>query len=310
MVRRFDPEERSRSVRTTYWISVAVIAVIWIWAFKMYFDRYDDLHPDITWAVPGIDVKLVKTQGLLMWREEVVRTPVAGIVTYPQGAGPVKVAKNSVLARIDGRELRASQSGYFVAGLDGQESKLKYSDIWPGSGAIPNTGSIKMIANGSALSADHPVGKLLEQPQELRFIGYVSAAGDIKEQVKRGKLRVLMDKEDTVSDAEIRVTSNVGGKIKMYITMPWFQPDSVKSRNYTLLVEAGKTQGAIVPETAVKRKKEGYKIYLVRGTRVVEKDIEGRPLKEGKFLITKGISVGDAVVENASEAREGRIQLW
>jgi hypothetical protein len=28
------------------------------------------------------------------------------------------------------------------------------------------------------------------------------------------------------------------------------------------------------------------------------------------FIITAGVSVGDAVVEDASTAREGRIQLW
>lgn len=310
MVRRFDPEERSRGMRPTYWISVAVIVIIWIWAFKMYFDRYDNLHPDITWAVPGIDTKLVRTHGILLWREEIIVSPISGAVTYPQGTGPVKVAKNAVVARVAGREMRAAQSGYFVAGLDGLESKLRYSDVWPGEAKLPNAGRIKMIAEGSVLSADHPVGKLIEQPQDLRFIGYVSAEGDVKSQVKERTLRVMMDNEDTVSDAEIRVVSNVGGKIKMYITMPWFRPDNIMSRNYTLTVEAGKTPGAIVPKTAVKLKEEEYKVYLVRGTRVVEKKVKGRPMGGGKFLITSGISVGDAVVENASGAREGRIQLW
>ena len=49
---------------------------------------------------------------------------------------------------------------------------------------------------------------------------------------------------------------------------------------------------------------------MVRGARVVFIPVEGRKLANDKFLVTKGITVGDAVVEDAATAREGRIQLW
>jgi len=65
-----------------------------------------------------------------------------------------------------------------------------------------------------------------------------------------------------------------------------------------------------VPNSAILRKDDRSGVYLVRGTRVVFVPVEGKPADNGKFIITKGISVGDAIVEDASTAREGRIQLW
>ena len=82
------------------------------------------------------------------------------------------------------------------------------------------------------------------------------------------------------------------------------------SRSYTLTVDAGRTDGSVVPESAVIRSDKEIGIYMVKGSRVVYKKIEGRSIAAGIFLVTKGISVGDAVVEDASKAREGRIQLW
>ncbi len=49
---------------------------------------------------------------------------------------------------------------------------------------------------------------------------------------------------------------------------------------------------------------------MVRGARVVFVPVEGKKLANNKFLVTKGIPVGDAVVEEGAAAREGRIQLW
>ena len=49
---------------------------------------------------------------------------------------------------------------------------------------------------------------------------------------------------------------------------------------------------------------------MIRGARVVFASVSGKTLNGGMFLVTKGISVGDAVVEDAASAREGRIQLW
>ena len=49
---------------------------------------------------------------------------------------------------------------------------------------------------------------------------------------------------------------------------------------------------------------------MVRGSRVVFASVKGKNVANNMFIITEGVSVGDAIVEDASTAREGRIQLW
>jgi hypothetical protein len=130
------------------------------------------------------------------------------------------------------------------------------------------------------------------------------------EQIKSNKLRVKMDGVDTVSVAEIRVSTKAGNRTKLYLTLPWFQPEAVLSRKYTLTVEAGRTEGAIVPQTSVLKRDGEQGVYMVRGSRVVFVPVKGKSVDNNMFIVTEGVSVGDAVVENASAAREGRIRLW
>ena len=78
MVRKYVPEKKNRAFSITYWLGVLVIIVLWVWAFKLYFDRYEYLHPDITWATPGIDTQLVRVRGFLLWKENVIRAPARG----------------------------------------------------------------------------------------------------------------------------------------------------------------------------------------------------------------------------------------
>jgi hypothetical protein len=107
-----------------YWLMVVLVIVQWIWAFKLYFDRYEYLHPEITWAVPGIDVELARISGILLWKEVAVRAP-AEDSDISTGHRPVRVARGTVVARISSgnrvSEVKAYQQGYFLAALDGME---------------------------------------------------------------------------------------------------------------------------------------------------------------------------------------------
>lgn len=314
MVRRYKPENK-RGFRPLYWLIVAAVVALWIWGFKLYFQRYDYLHPDVTWAVPGMDEELVEAEGALLWTETVLTAPFEGTVTYPQGTGPVRVGKGAVVATVKSAakttEIKAYRQGYFVAGVDGSEESWKYSELWPGTDLIPRAQKLKLMQNGAQTAYGQPVGKLIEQPQDLRFIGYSGVSGNMGRQIKNKRLKVKMDERDTVSTAEIRVYNDLpGGKVKLYLTLPWFQPSLLMSRNYRLIIEAGSVEGAIVPETALLRKNGGLGVYLVRGSRVLFRPVAGKYLDGGNFLVTEGLSVGDAIVENAETAREGRIQLW
>lgn len=314
MVRRFKPEKKKR-FRPLYWLFVLAVIVVWVLAFKAYFQRYEYLHPDVTWAVPGVENDTETVSGVLLWTEQVLAAPAAGAVTYPQGRGPVRVAKGAVVARVraGGRnvDVKTAQQGYFVAGVDGLENSWRYADLWPGTELLPQTKLLTLIAEGASVAAGQPIGKLIPQPQDLRFIGYAMVMGNLARQIKGKSLKVKMDAEDTVSAATIRVYNELpGGKVKLHLTLPWFQPSIVLSRNYNLIIEAGSMEGAVVPYSALLEKNGEAGIYLVRGSRVVFKAVEGKYIGDGKYLVLKGVSVGDAVVEDASAAREGRIQLW
>lgn len=313
MVRRFEPQEQRR-FKPMYWLMVLAIVVLWVWAFKLYFERYEYLHPDLTWAVPGIDVELVRVDGVLLWKEVILPASAEGLVSYPQGTGPVRVARGSVIARIASGnktvEVKAYQQGYFLAALDGMEQSWRYSEFWPGTQPLPKPVTLNRLKDGLPVGKGQPLGKLIEQPQELRFIGYSPIIGNMADQIKTKKLKVKMDGVDTVSAADIRVTSKAGKKIKFYITLPWFQPEAVLSRKYTLIVEAGRTEGALVPLSSITEQEGRPGIFLVRGSRVVFVPVKGKKVDNNMYIITEGVSVGDAIVEDASAAREGRIQLW
>lgn len=314
MVRRYKPDGKKR-LRPLYWLMVAAVVSLWIWGFKLYVRRYDFMHPEVTWAVPGIEVELVAVEGALLWKEEVLTSPANGTVTFPQGRGPVRVSKGAVVAVVSAASgsssIKAYRQGYFVAGMDGGEESWKYSELWPGSDPLPAAEPLALIENGAPVTRGQPVGKLAEQPQELRFIGYAEIAGNIGRQIKNKRLKVKMDAEDTVSTADIRVHNDMpDGKVKLYLNLPWFQPQALMSRNYRLIIEAGSIEGAVVPESALLKKNDVLGVYIVRGARVLFRQVEGKPIEGGKFLVTDGLSVGDALVENAATAREGRIQLW
>lgn len=313
MVRRFEPEE-NRSFRPLYWIAVIAVIVLWIWAFKMYLDRYEYLHPDITWAVPGVDTKLIKINGVLLWKEVPVIADREGIVSYPQGTGPVRVGRGAVIARITSgamvKDIKAYQQGYFIAGVDGLESSWRYSEIWPGIESLPEPRAMVKMKDGMLTGRGQPVGKIIEQPQELRFVGCAEATEDILKQIKNKRLKVKMDESDTGSFADIRVSMRTGHKVRLYVTLPWFRAEDIRSRKYTLVAETGRTEGAMVPESALLERDGKQGVYMIRGSRVVFTPVEGKRVSNGKFLVTKGLSVGDAVVEDAASAREGRVQLW
>lgn len=314
MVRRYDPGEK-RKIRPLYWILVVAIVFVWVWGFKLYFQRYEHLRPEVTWAVAGFEEELTVVEGALLWKETVLTAPFDGTVTYPLGRGPVRVGRGSIVAvvRQPGKitEIKAYQQGYFIAGTDGSEDSWRYSELWPGIDLIPRAEKLRLIENGAQTAAGQAIGKLIEQPQELRFIGYADIRGNMDGQIKNKRLKVKMDEDDTVSTAEIRVSNELSkDKVKLYLTLSWFQPSLLTSRNYRLVIEAGNIEGAVVPESALLQKGGSLGVYIIRRARVVFCTVKGKHIDGGRFLVTEGLSVGDAVVENSSAAREGRIQLW
>lgn len=315
MVRKYDTEEEERGGSFTYWLAVILIIMVWVFAFKCYFSNYENVHPDLAWAAPGMNRQIEHAEGVYLWEETVLNAPLTGKVYYPQGTGPVRVSYGQVVTKVVSeagtREIRAFQQGYFIAGTDGKEGNWRYSLIWPDlKDKLPEVNAVQMHAEGDLIEQGHAVGKLIPQPQNLRFIGLIDAKSPLKKQIKDKKLRLMMDDEDSAASSEVSISVEDNGKIKFLVTMPWFNTKEIANRKGTIVTETGRAEGAMIPSSAVVEKHGVTGVYLVRGTRVMFREIKGEAAGEDKYLVTEGITAGDAIVENAKDTKEGRIQIW
>lgn len=314
MVRKYEMQEEERKTRPIYWLAVLLIIMLWVIAFKIYFVSYENMHPDLTWAAPGMSRATEKIDGLYLWEETTLTAPRAGKVYYPSGKGPVRVAFGQVVAKIvtetAEKEIRAFQQGYFIAGTDGREGQWRYSLLWPELKKLPEIAPVKMHEDGDAVGENEPVGKLIPQPQTLRFIGLAPATDNFRTQIEKKRLSLMTDEEDTSLSAEISVSMQQGDKIKFLISLPWFNPAVLQARRGVLTIEKGSEDGAVIPMSALTERHGRKGVFLVRGTRVFFKEVEGHALKDGRYLVTQGVDIGDALVEDAGSAKEGRIQVW
>ncbi len=309
------PEKRGRpGYKILYGLVVCVILGGWAYAFRSYFDHYDSLHPDITWAVPWVQVDVIRANGVFLWNETPLFANRAGAVQYPNGRGPYRVAKGAVVARIisgsGAWNITAPVEGYFVAGMDGHEDDWRYSSLWPGMNELPAVPPLRMIEEGAKLKQGDPVGKLVPQPQELRFIGYADLTGNLEEKLAVGRIMVMMDEEDTPSRADVRVYEVLRHRAKLYVNLPWFPPEMLLSRNYSLLIETGEASGVAVPESAVTMRGKRRGVFVLRGSEAFFSPVQGRVVDGGRFMVTEGLKLGDAVIVNGQNAREGRVKLW
>ena len=316
MVRKYDVEEANRGNSIAYWLALILIAACWILAFKCYFRSYENQHPDIAWAAPGSNRRTEQAEGLFLWDETVLSAPVAGKVYYPHGEGPVRVSSGQTVAKIvsaSGAEkyVRAFQQGYFVAGTDGNEGKWRYSLLWPElKEDLPEISPVTLHHDGDAVEEGAAIGKMIPQPQNLRFIGLVDKDSVLNRQLKKQHLRLMMDSEDTPLLTDISISVDSGKKVKFLVTVPWFEPSVVLNRRGFVTAESGRLEGAVIPRSAVVKRRNVQGVYLVRGTRVFFKEIKGELTEDDKFIVTEGVFAGDAIVEDAEKTKEGRIQVW
>ena len=264
--------------------------------------------------MPGVQAYVVTVDGILLWDEEVIVSPASGTVRYPMGPGPFRAPRGAVVARIYSgstvTEVKTRRDGYFIAGLDGLEEKWRYSTLWPGSKELPDPSPVKMMDEGTAVKRGERIGKLAPQPQDLRLIGYVDLAGGVAERLTSNSVMAKMDELDTPSRAYVRVFEVVGHRAKVYLNVPWFPVETLMSRKYSLLVEMGESSGVAIPETAVGTIGDRRGAFVIRGSDAVFVDVQGRVIDGGKFLVTNGLKLGDAVIVDAGSAREGRVRLW
>ncbi|MDR3164729.1 MAG: hypothetical protein LBU13_04050 [Synergistaceae bacterium] len=310
-------DHKSIAYRIFYRFFTILIAVAWVYAFKLYFGHYDSVHPDITWASPWVQTDIVPIDGLLIWDETVLLSPRNGTVKYPLGMGPIRVPKGATVARVSSgssaSDVKSREEGYFVAGLDGSEGKWKYSAIW-WEIEKHKPKAMKMFKDGNKVKKGAPIGKLVPQPQQLRLVANVILTDGLKKGLSSKTINVKMDPLDTPSQAEVDVydPEKSGISAKVLLKVPWFPPQILASRKYRLLVQTGETSGIAIPQAAVTVKEGKHGVYVLKGAESVFTNIfEGRVIDASKFLVTSAdLKVGDAVIADAEGASEGRVRLW
>jgi hypothetical protein len=144
------------------------------------------------------------------------------------------------------------------------------------------------------------------------MVAYVYLTDGMKKELSSKTIKVKMDPLDTPSQAEVDVYDHEesGTLAKVLLKVPWFPPRVLMSRKYRLLVQTGETSGVAIPEAAVAVREGKRGVYVLKGAESVFTEVEGRVIDASKFLVISGLRLGDAVIAEAENAREGRVRLW
>lgn len=297
-----------------YFICVGIMAVVWIWAYRAYFSYYHSTHPTIVWATPWHSSGAEVSDGVLIWDEKLIVTKWSGTVTYTGGERPSKVPRGHVVARVKSGgkvyDVKAPEDGYFVPGTDGLEGEWRYSRMWLGSDALPEAPAVRVIKSGASVAGGGVIGKMIQLPQDLRFIGYVRTTHAMEKMLETGYVAVRMDRDDSPTRTKLRVSQKYGDRIKICVNVPWFPPELAMTRSYGLIVSSGTVEGVSVPESAVTLRDGRTGVFVLHGDKSVFTPIDGRVVEDGRFLVTSGLRLGDAVLEDGDSAVEGRVSLW
>ncbi len=252
---------------------------------------------------------------LLLWREQIVQSPVGGTVQLASGQEPAAVAAGDIVATVlshgQGAPVRAPARGYFLPALDGAEDTWDYSTLWLGSGLLPDAPRNVWVRDLMPLDVSRAVGKLIFLPQSPRAIFYLDLTDSLKAALDRGVISIRRDSRGPKWAANVRVFVKYSElRAKVCLDMPYFPIDMVRSREADFLVCSDEDSGLIVPESAVALRSGTYGVFELVGDRLVFRSVAGKPVGGGMFFISSGLRPGNPVVMNAENAEEKRVHLW
>jgi hypothetical protein len=297
-----------------YYFFTACIVVGAIFVYKAWWDRYFRLRPELAVAEPTVLSLDIPFEGVLIWEEVLLTSPIEGTVSFPQGKGPAYCAKGEVIAQVTSsagkRQVKTPSPGYFMAALDGAEGNWSYGALWPGSSRLPQPGSLRYLDEGHRTSEGTSIGKFIPQPQSLRCVAYVEKSALGWNPSERDYIDVKRSAVDLPFRAEVRAVNDLGPIYKVYLTFPFFSSEEVFSRRISYLIHAGDARGVIIPESAVILRDRKKMVFLVTGDRSVAVEVNGMPVSGRRFLVEKGLEPGDLVIASAAEVDEGEVRIW
>lgn len=297
-----------------YYFLTACIVVGAVLVYKAWWDRYFRLRPELAVAEPVVIPIDVPLEGVLIWEEITVTSPVEGNISFPLGRGPVYCARGDLIAEVTAAEgrrpVKAPSPGYFVAALDGSEGEWSYGSIWPGSSRLPEPGPLRFLEDGQKVSSGESIGKFIPQPQSLRCVAYLERSALDWNPSKRGHIELKRSASDLPFRAEVRAVNDLGPTLKVYLTLPFFSAKEIVSRKVSYLLHVKDARGVLIPESAVTLRERKKVVFLVTGDRSVAVEVTGVPVSGRRFLVEKGLAPGDLVIASGSDAFEGEVMIW
>ena len=300
-------------------VQYTVILIIFGMGYQVYglwYNTYRLSHPQIIEAITTNYSEEQPLDGILLWDEQLIYAPKAGILTYPSPR-PRIVAKGEMLAALDGTAVYAPYPAYFYPGLDGEEGSWVYPKLWPDFAPFPEFQDAELIENGTYLQRGEPIGKLVPQPQTLRCIAYLDSTPSLERAVRNPNnpvIRIRTEHDGKERKADVITVKSASQKMKVYLRLPFFQPSILRSRRFTASVVTDEQKGVMVPDTAVITRGGKNMVFVVQGNSPELREVEGFPADEETFFIEKGVAPGNKLILNADSLSQSmgdeNIRIW
>ncbi|MBQ3646104.1 MAG: hypothetical protein IJM82_05625 [Synergistaceae bacterium] len=297
-------------------IYYSILLTIFSLGYKIYslwYDNYRLSNPQFIDAITTNYSEEQPLNGILLWDEQLIYAPQNGILTYPSPR-PRMVAKGEILAALDGVAVRAPYPAYFFPGLDGQEGNWVYAKLWPDFAPFPEFNNAELIENGTQLMRGEPIGKLIPQPQILRCIAYLDKTPSLEKSLNNAAatVRIRTEYEGKERKAEVVAVKSSGYKIKVYLRLPFFPPNVLRSRHFSASVVTDIQKGVMVPDTAVITQNGKNLVFLVEGNSPILHEVEGFPADDENFFIESGVLPGNKLILNADtiNIKDASGRIW
>ncbi|MBQ6435205.1 MAG: hypothetical protein IJJ09_04325 [Synergistaceae bacterium] len=281
--------------------------------YSLWYDNYRLSNPQFIDAITTNYSEEQPLNGILLWDEQLIYAPQNGILTYPSPR-PRMVAKGEILAALDGVAVRAPYPAYFFPGLDGQEGNWVYAKLWPDFAPFPEFNNAELIENGTQLMRGEPIGKLIPQPQILRCIAYLDKTPSLEKSLNNAAatVRIRTEYEGKERKAEVVAVKSSGYKIKVYLRLPFFPPNVLRSRHFSASVVTDIQKGVMVPDTAVITQNGKNLVFIVEGNSPILHEVEGFPADDENFFIESGVLPGNKLILNADtiNIKDASGRIW
>ncbi len=292
------------------------LAIFW-GGFELYFywlNNYKSSHPDIIEAMPSGYVEEQPFTGILLWDEQLIYAPDDGVYNYPDPK-PRRVSKGEIIAALDGIAVHAPFTAYFYPALDGQEGHWTYARLWPDFSPFPYFRPAVLLENGILLRRGAPIGKLVPQPQNLRCIAYLDRSPSLERNFKMQNpsvnIKTALDGKEFKAD--IVAVKSSGQKAKVYLRLPFFPPELLRTREFRAHIVTGSQRGVMIPDTAVITRGGHNLVFLLQGNQIISRDIDGFPVidnNNNNFFVMKGVSPGDRMIRDAEDVQDVNMRIW